>query len=72
MGIGISIFLIAVGLILALAVDFNVAGLDIQFVGWILAVVGLIGLIMAGVVWGRRGRGRADTHETVVEERRVP
>lgn len=72
MGIGVSIFLIAVGLILALAVDYSVAGLDIQFVGWILAVVGLIGLIMTALVWGRRPRGVADTHETVVEERRVP
>lgn len=72
MGIGISIVLIAVGLILALAVDFSVAGLDIQFVGWILAVVGVIGLIMTGIVWGRRPPAVADTHETVVEERRIP
>ena len=68
MGIGVSIFLIAVGLILALAVDVEVAGLDIQYVGWILAVVGLIGLIMAVFIWGPR---RRESTTGVVEERRI-
>ncbi|MFP5335402.1 MAG: DUF6458 family protein, partial [Actinomycetes bacterium] len=40
MGIGASIFLIALGLILALAVEFEVGGLDIQVIGWILVIVG--------------------------------
>ena len=41
MGIGVSIFLIAVGAILALAVNAEVYGLDLQTVGWILMAVGL-------------------------------
>jgi hypothetical protein len=69
MGIGASIFLIALGLILALAVEFDVAGLDINTVGWILVIVGLIGLIMTAFIWGPRRRAAARTD--VVEERRV-
>ena len=66
MGIGVSIFLIALGAILAFAVNFDVSGLDINVVGYILMIVGLIGLIMTAFIWGPR-RGRSD----VVEERRV-
>ena len=71
MGIGVSIFLIALGLILALAVDVDVAGLDIQYVGWILAVVGLLGLIMTALVWGPRRRDAGRETTGVVEERRI-
>jgi hypothetical protein len=67
MGIGVSIFLIAVGAILAFAVNFDVSGVDINVVGYILMIVGLIGLIMTAFIWGPRNRGRSD----VVEERRV-
>lgn len=56
MGIGASIFLIALGAILAFAVEASVAGLDIQVVGWILMVVGLIGLVTAFTIFGRRDR----------------
>jgi phosphate/sulfate permease len=55
MRIGSSIGLIAVGLILALAVNFDVNGLDLQQIGWILAVVGVIGLIVS-LVMARRVR----------------
>lgn len=68
MGIGASIFLIALGLILALAVEFDVAGLNIEIIGWILVLVGIVGLVMTMFIWGpRRRAGRAD----IVEERRV-
>jgi hypothetical protein len=68
MGIGVSIFLIAVGAILAFAVNFDVSGLDINVVGYILMIVGLVGLIMTAFIWGPRNRGRTGD---VVEERRV-
>ncbi len=45
MGIGGSIFLIAAGLILALGVNADVSGLDVQTIGWILALVGVVGLV---------------------------
>jgi hypothetical protein len=45
MRIGTSIGLLALGLILALAVRVDIGGIDLELVGWILAVVGAIGLI---------------------------
>ncbi|HEY8471856.1 MAG TPA: DUF6458 family protein [Natronosporangium sp.] len=54
MGIGVSIFLIAVGAILAFAVDFQLWWLDINVAGWVLMVVGVVGLILTMVVWSRR------------------
>ena len=65
MGIGVSIFLIALGAILAFAVSAEVAGLDIQTVGWILLAVGLVGLVLSMIFWsswggpGNWGRRRA-------------
>ena len=47
MGISIGIFLLAVGAILAFAVDATLSGVDVNAVGVILMVVGAIGL-----VWG--------------------
>ena len=55
MTIGGSLFLIAVGAILAFAVTASVAGVDLQTVGWILMVVGVIGLVL-GLVLMNRGR----------------
>ena len=45
MGIGVSVFLIALGLILALAVNVRVPGIDLHMVGWILTLVGVVGLV---------------------------
>ena len=64
MGIGGSIFLIAVGAILAFAVDAQVSGIDINVVGWVLMVVGLVGLAIT--VWYLNSRRR-----TVVTQQRV-
>jgi hypothetical protein len=55
MTIGGSLFLIAVGAILALAVTASVAGIDLQTVGWILMVVGVVGLIL-GLFMMNRGQ----------------
>ncbi len=66
MGIGVSIFLIAVGAVLAFAVDAEVSGLDIQVVGWILLAVGAIGILLSILFWSSWGGwGRRE----VVEER---
>ena len=51
MGLGVSIFLIAVGLILALAVHTHVSGVDVHTVGWILAIVGMVGLALSMIFW---------------------
>lgn len=46
MGIGMSIFLIALGAILRYAVSFTISGIDVQTVGLILMIVGIIGLVI--------------------------
>ena len=67
MGIGVSIFLIAVGLILALAVNIELSGVSIDIIGWILVIVGIVGLLLTMLVWGPRRSSRGET----VEERRT-
>jgi hypothetical protein len=57
MGIGVSVFLLAVGAILAFAVDVTTQGLDLNMVGVILMVVGLIGLLTSFIFWDRLGFG---------------
>ena len=47
MGIGTSIFLIAVGAILRYAITVTVEGVEIDTVGLILMVVGIIGLVIS-------------------------
>jgi len=51
MGLGVSIFLIAVGLILALAVHASTSGFDINTIGWILTIVGIVGLVLSMIFW---------------------
>jgi hypothetical protein len=74
-GIGASIFLIAVGAILAFAVHVQTGFLDLSVVGWILMVAGVIGLVMTLMIWGRRRttvtRTPVAERGEVVEERRV-
>ena len=43
MGLGVSLLLIAAGAILAFAVNAEVSGVDVQAVGWILLIVGIVG-----------------------------
>jgi beta-lactamase regulating signal transducer with metallopeptidase domain len=47
MGIGVSLILIAVGAILAWAVNATVSGIDINTVGDILMIVGIAGLLIS-------------------------
>jgi hypothetical protein len=63
MGFGISILLIAIGAILAFAVDATVSGLELVTVGWILMAVGALGLIVSMIFWSSWGgvRGRSTT-----------
>ncbi|SCL16061.1 DUF6458 family protein [Micromonospora inyonensis] len=73
MGIGSSIFLIALGAILAFAVDANLGWLSLNTVGWVLMLAGLVGLIMTAYFWNTRRRTVvAAPRERVVEERVVP
>ena len=51
-GVGTSLMLIAVGAILALAIDYQLTGIDINTVGWILILVGVVGLVLSFLVLG--------------------
>jgi hypothetical protein len=62
MGIGVSIFLIAVGAILAFAVNADVSGISLATVGVILLVVGAVGLLWSAIV-----ASRARTHDRVID-----
>ncbi len=55
MGLGVSIFLIAVGAILAFAVTADVSGLDVNVIGWILMLVGILGAILSMLFWSSWG-----------------
>jgi hypothetical protein len=70
MGIGVSIFLLAIGAILTFAVNAELSGLDIRVVGVILMICGAVGLLLTMLVFGRRG-GTAVVEDRVVRERDV-
>jgi hypothetical protein len=56
MGIGGSIFLLALGAILAFAINAHISGIDINIVGWVLMAAGLVGLIITIWYWSSRRR----------------
>jgi hypothetical protein len=69
MTIGTSLLLIAVGAILKYAVTAHVSGIDLQTVGVILMLIGILGLILSLLytfVWSegaRRRRAVADPYD---------
>lgn len=76
MGYGLGAFLLVVGLVLALAVQDTLSGVDLTAVGWIMAVVGLGVIVLTAVTLtsGRRARTiqrttHADGTQTVRENR---
>jgi hypothetical protein len=72
MGIGVSIFLIAVGLILALAINVDTEGaVDVPMVGWILVVVGIVGMLLSLIFWSSWGGfGGGYRRDTVIRDDR--
>ncbi|NAZ83534.1 hypothetical protein GTR02_17085 [Kineococcus sp. R8] len=56
MRLGSSIFLIAVGAILAFAVSLRVSGVDLQVVGYVLLAVGVLGIVLEFVLFAPRRR----------------
>ena len=71
MGIGTSIFLLALGAILAFAVEFDVAGLDINTVGFILMAAGIIGLLISLFLMSQSRTAAPVARDRVVERDRV-
>ena len=61
MGVGTSLFLIAVGAILKYAVTAHVAGVKLETVGLILLVLGIVGLVLSlFMLMSARRRGVAE------------
>lgn len=51
MGLGVGIVLAAVGAVLAFAVSATVSGVNIHAVGWILLIVGIVGILLSMIFW---------------------
>jgi hypothetical protein len=51
MATGISLFFLAVGAILTFAVNTTVSGIDLDTIGVILMVIGLLGMLFSLVLW---------------------
>lgn len=70
MGIGVSLLLIAAGAILLWGVTGEVAGIDIDAIGVILMVVGLIGGLLSLIFWSSWGgpAGVSRRRTTYVDE----
>jgi hypothetical protein len=64
MGVGISIFLFAVGAILAWGVNTNTTGgVNVDTIGAILMIVGAVGFLLSLAFWSTLGfGGRRDTY----------
>jgi hypothetical protein len=62
-GIPVSLILIAVGAVLAFAINQDPgASVDIDVVGWILMIVGAVGLLLSLFWWERFGPGYWGMH----------
>jgi hypothetical protein len=61
MGISVSILLIAVGAILTWGVTTEAEGLDINAIGVILMIVGILGLVISMLFWSSWGGFRRRT-----------
>jgi hypothetical protein len=68
MGLGVGIFLMAIGAILTFAVKSTSGAVDIHTVGWILMAAGLAGILLSLLFWSTwagpgywSGRRRATT-----------
>jgi hypothetical protein len=68
MRIGTSLVLIAIGAILTFAVNVTAEGFSINTVGWILMIVGAIGLVISLIMAGTVDRR---TDRPMVRERDV-
>ena len=77
MGIGVSMILIAVGAVLAFAVHVTTSGFNVHTVGYILLVVGIVGVLISLVFWSSWGgfggrtviaEGPGTRRRTIVED----
>jgi len=70
-GIGTSIFLIALGAILYFAVNVDISGLELSTVGLILMIVGIIGLLISLYLMSVASRRGVAADRPVARERDI-
>ncbi|HEX6235209.1 MAG TPA: DUF6458 family protein [Jiangellaceae bacterium] len=69
MGIGVGIFLLAIGAILAFAIEWDPAGVSVDVMGWILMIAGALAILLELLVFApRRRAGRTVTERTYDDE----
>ncbi len=66
MGYGLGVFLLALGLILALAVQDSISAIDLTLIGWILCLAGV--LVIAITAIQMNTRRRSTTTATTVDD----
>jgi hypothetical protein len=67
MGIAVGLILAAIGLILALAIHpSNPGSVNVNTVGWILFIVGVVGIILDLLLWNDWGPGYMRRRRTYV------
>src|SRR5688572_18428553 len=74
-GIGTSLMMIAIGAVLAFAVNLQTTGIDLNVIGAILMVVGIIGLLISLVMLGEfsllgpdRTHGTTTRRDVIVDD----
>ncbi len=68
MGLGASLFLVAAGAILIWGVTGELANLDVDAIGVILIVIGILGLVLSMIFWSSWGGVGGRRRATYVEE----
>jgi hypothetical protein len=69
MGLGIGLVLAAAGAVLAFAVSKNVSGVNIHAIGWILLIVGIVGILLSMIFWSSwAGPGYWTRRRTYIDE----
>jgi hypothetical protein len=72
MGVAVSILLIAAGAILTWGVTTEAEGLNVDAIGVILMVVGLLGLVLSMIFWSSWGGVRSRRSATYVDQDVAP
>jgi hypothetical protein len=68
MGFGVGLILTAVGAVLAWAVTANTNGVNLHTVGYILLVVGIVGMLISLVFWSSWAGPGYFTRRTYVDD----
>ena len=72
MTVGVSLLLVAAGAILIWGVTGEASGIDVDAIGVILIVVGIIGFVLSLIFWDRWGWGGPTRRRTAYVEGQAP